>query len=43
MVVIIKDKEKKSDLRIKKKNDLSRLDGQQTAHQNYLKVLDINF
>lgn len=42
MVVIIKDKEK-NDLRIKKKNDLSRLDGQQTAHQNYLKVLDINF
>lgn len=35
MVVIIKDKEKK--------NDLSKLDGQQTAHQNYLKVLDINF
>lgn len=34
MVVIIKDKEK---------NDLSKLDGQQTAHQNYLKVLDIKF
>lgn len=34
MVVIIKDTEK---------NDLSKLDGQQTNHQIYLKILDIIF